>query len=138
MSFLPAACDSAQRAAVRMAMGKIKWVALALVVAAGCSKGSGDIDAFMKMDTEKAAAFDVGGKDCVAKAKSVGDWRKAHSAEYQALRKKINDAWKDGPPKDVQEKYGEQMQKNKKSVMGAMMDCSNDETFGKMMDETKD
>jgi hypothetical protein len=33
-----------------MAMGKFKWV-LALVVAAGCSKGGGDIDAFMKLDT---------------------------------------------------------------------------------------
>ena len=119
-------------------MGKIKWVALALVVSAGCSKGGGDIDAFMKLDTEKAAAFDVGGKDCVAKAKSVGEWRKAHSAEYQAMRKKLNDSWPDGPPKDVKEKYGEQMQKNKKSVVAAMMECSNDETFGKMMDETKD
>ena len=119
-------------------MGRIKWVALALVIAAGCSKGSGDIDAFMKMDTEKAAAFDVGGKDCVAKAKSVGDWRKAHSSEYQAMRKKINESWGNKVPDDVKEKYGEQMQKNKKSVMGAMMDCSNDETFGKMMDDTKD
>jgi hypothetical protein len=121
-----------------MAMAKIKWVALALVIAAGCSKSGGDIDTFMKMDTEKAAAFDVGGKDCVAKAKSVGDWRRANSSDYQALRKKINDGWKGGVPDDVKEKYGEQMQKNKKSVMTAMMDCSNDETFGKMMDETKD
>lgn len=119
-------------------MGKITLLAVSLVVAAGCSKSGGDIDTFMKMDTEKAAAFDVGGKDCVAKAKSVGEWRKAHSADYQAMRKKINEAWGNKVPDDVKEKYGEQMQKNKKSVMGAMMDCSNDETFGKMMDETKD
>ena len=119
-------------------MGKLNALMVGLVLAAGCSKSGGDIDTFMKMDTEKAAAFDVGGKDCVAKAKSVGEWRKAHSSEYQALRKKINDSWKGGVPDDVKEKYGEQMQKNKKSVVGAMMDCSNDETFSKMMDDTKD
>ena len=108
---------------------------LALSLAA-CAKG-GDIDAFMKLDTDKAAAFAAGGEDCAAKSKSVGDWRKAHSAEYKAMQSKLNKSWPDGPPKDVKEKYGEQMKANKKAVLDAMMACSNDPTFGKMMDETK-
>jgi len=106
---------------------------------AGCKKGGGgaDIDAFMKLDTEKAAAFAVGGEDCEAKAKSVGDWRKANTANYKAMQKKLNDQWSKGPPEDVVKKYGEQMKKNKMAVMDAMMACSNNEAFGKMMDETK-
>jgi len=119
----------------------LKHLVAGLVLASGlaaCSKGSSaDVDAFMKLDTAKGEAFAAGGKDCVAKAKSAGEWRKAHSAEYKELQAKLNKSWPDGPPKDVQEKYGEQMQKNKKAVINAMMDCSNDETFGKMMDDTK-
>jgi hypothetical protein len=118
----------------------LKHLVAGLVLASGlaaCSKGSGDIDAFMKMDTEKAAAFAVGGKDCTAKAASVGEWRKKNSAEYKAMREKLNKSWPDGPPKDVKEKYGDVMQANKKAVMEAMMDCTNDPAFDKMMDETK-
>jgi hypothetical protein len=112
---------------------------LTLVVALGaCSKGGGgDIDAFMKLDTEKAAAFNAGGDDCVAKAKSVGDWRTANTAKYKEIQKKLNDAWPKGPPKDVKEKYGDQMKANKKAVMDAMMSCTNDPAFSKMMDDTK-
>lgn len=116
---------------------------LALTFSLGaCSKGGGaaggdDVDAFMKLDTEKAAAFDVGGSDCATKAKSVGDWRTKHTAEYKAMQKKLNEQWSKGPPKEVQDKYGTQMKANKKSVVGAMMACSNDPAFSKMMDDTK-
>lgn len=100
-------------------------VALTLGLAA-CSKGGADVDAFMKLDTDKAAAFSAGGADCTAKAKSVGDWRKAHTAEYKAMQKKLNDAWGKTPPKDVMDKYGDQIKSNKKAVMDAMFACSND------------
>ncbi len=121
---------------------RIKHVlgSLVLVAALGaCKKGGGnaDVDAFMKLDTDKAAAFAVGGEDCEAKAKSVGDWRKAHTAEYKAMQKKLNEQWPKGPPKEVLEKYGDQMKANKKAVIDAMMACSSNEAFGKMMDETK-
>ena len=114
---------------------------LTLVLALGaCGKkggGNSDVDAFMKLDSDKAVAFSAGGTDCVAKAKSVGDWRKAHTAEYKALQKKLNAEWPSGPPKDVLDKYGAKMQENKKAVVDAMLACSSDETFGKMMDDTK-
>jgi hypothetical protein len=120
---------------------KVSYLLGSLVLAiglAGCSKGgSGDIDAFMKLDTNKAKAFEVGGEDCAAKAKSVGEWRKANTANYNAMRKKLNDQWPKGPPEDVQKKYGEQMKSNKKAVVDAMFACSNDPTFSKMMDDTK-
>jgi len=103
----------------------------------GCGKGNADLDAFMKLDSDKAVAFAAGGEDCVAKAKSVGDWRKAHTAEYKALQKKLNDQWSSGPPKEVLDKYGAKMKENKKAVMDAMMACSSNEAFGKMMEETK-
>lgn len=116
----------------------IKHLIAGLLLASACSKGgSADVDAFMKMDTEKAAAFSVGGKDCAAKAKSAGDWRTKNSAEYKKLRQKLNEQWPKGPPQDVKDKYGDVMQANKKAVMEAMMDCSNDPTFSKMMDDTK-
>ena len=122
-------------------MNKLKYLlgSAALVIALGaCSKGGGgDVDAFMKMDTEKAAAFNAGGEDCVAKAKSVGDWRKANTAKYKELQKKLNAEWPKGPPKDVQDKYGAQMKSNKRAVMDAMMACTNDPAFSKMMDDTK-
>ena len=110
-----------------------------LVVALGaCSKGSsGDIDKFMKLDSDKAVAFNAGGDDCVAKAKSVGDWRKAHSAEYKSLQKKLNEQWSSGPPKDVLDKYGTKMKENKRAVIDAMMACTNNDAFDKMMDDTK-
>ncbi|MDQ3335451.1 MAG: hypothetical protein M4D80_09820 [Myxococcota bacterium] len=123
-------------------MIKLKYLlgSLVLVVSLGaCSKGGGgDVDAFMKMDTEKAAAFNVGGEtDCVAKAKSVGDWRTKNTAKYKEIQKKLNAEWPKGPPKDVQEKYGVQMKANKKAVMDAMFACTNDPAFSKMMDDTK-
>jgi uncharacterized protein YjlB len=112
---------------------------LALAGALGaCSKGgSADLDAFMKLDTDKAAAFAVGGDDCAAKATSVGEWRTKHTAEYKVLQGKLNKQWPKGPPKDVIEKHGDTMKANKKAVIDAMMACSNDPTFGKMMDDTK-
>ncbi len=115
----------------------VAGLALAGVLGA-CSKGgSADVDAFMKLDTEKAAAFAAGGTDCVAKAKSAGEWRTKYSAEYKALQAKLNKQWSDGPPDEVKEKYGDVIKANKKAVVEAMMDCSNDPTFGKMMDDTK-
>ncbi len=118
---------------------KIKFLFGGLVLAlslGACSKG-GDIENFMKLDTDKAAAFEVGGDDCVAKAKSVGEWRKAHTAEYKELQNKLKDKWPKGPPDDIKEKYGDQLKKNKKAVIGAMFACSNNDAFSKMMDETK-
>ena len=119
----------------------IKHLVAGLVLASGLAacKGGGnaDVDAFMKLDTEKAAAFSAGGKDCTAKAKSAGEWRTKYSAEYKKLQKTLNAQWDKGPPKDVVEKYGDVMKANKKAVVEAMMDCSNDPVFGKMMDDTK-
>jgi len=108
---------------------------LALALGA-CSKG-GDVEGFVKLDTDKAAAFSAGGEDCVAKAKSVGEWRKAHAAEYKEMQAKLKDKWPKGPPDDIKEKYGDQLKKNKKAVIQAMFACSSNEAFGKMMDETK-
>jgi len=121
---------------------KIKLLISGVVLGAAlcaCGKGGGnaDVDAFMKLDSDKAVAFAVGGQDCEAKAKSVGDWRTKHSAEYKALQKKLNAQWSSGPPKEVLDKYGDKMKENKKAVVDAMMACSNNEVFGKMMDETK-
>ncbi len=53
------------------------------------------------------------------------------------MQKKLNEQWPKGPPKEVLEKYGDQMKANKKAVIDAMMACSSNEAFGKMMDETK-
>ncbi len=109
----------------------------ALSAASGCGGGSGDVDAFMKLDTDKAEAFKTGGTDCVAKAKAVGEWRTKHTAEYNAMRKKLNEKLGKTPPKEVMEKYGDQIKANKKAVMDAMFACSSDPAFGKMMDDTK-
>jgi hypothetical protein len=111
-------------------------VLLAAALCACGKGGSGDIDAFMKLDSDKAVAFKAGGDDCEAKAKSVGDWRKAHSAEYKALQKKLNAQWSSGPPKDVLEKYGTKMKENKSAVVDAMLTCTSNPTFDKMMDDT--
>lgn len=117
---------------------KVLLGSVALTFALGaCSKGSGDIDAFMKLDTEKAAAFAVGDKDCAAKAKSVGEWRTKNTDNYKAMQKKLNEQWPKGPPDDVKKKYGDQMKANKKAVIDAMFACSNDPAFSKMMDDTK-
>ncbi len=103
------------------------------VVALGLGGCSGDVDAFVKLDTEKAAAFEAGGDDCAAKAKSVGEWRKNNTKRYDELRMSLKDKYKDGPP----EKHKDQLEKNKKAVVGNLMKCVNDEAFSKMMDETK-
>jgi len=103
-----------------------------------CSKGGGgEIDAFMKLDTDKAAAFSVGGEDCVVKAKSVGDWRTKNTANYKAMQGKLKEKWPKGPPEDVMKKYGDNMKANKTAVMDAMLKCTNDPAFSKMMDDTK-
>jgi hypothetical protein len=121
-----------------MAMKKLLGgMVLAVALAACGGSGNADLDKFMKLDSDKAVAFSAGGDDCAAKAKTVGEWRTKHSAEYKALQKKLNDQWPDGPPKDIKEKYGDKMKANKKAVIDAMFACSNDETFGKMMDDTK-
>lgn len=99
--------------------------------------GSGDIDDFVKLDTAKAEAFAAGGDDCVAKAKSVREWRTKHNAGYKAAQDKLKEKYKEGPPKDVMEKHGEQMSKNKKAVMDAMFKCNDTPEFGAAIDETK-
>jgi inhibitor of KinA sporulation pathway (predicted exonuclease) len=121
---------------------KIKHVlaGAALVLAMGCGKkggGSADIEAFMKLDTDKATAFAAGGDNCDEKAKSVGEWRTKNTANYKAMQKKLNEQWPKGPPEDVKTKYGDQMKKNKTAVMDAMMACTGKPAFDKMMDDTK-
>ena len=117
-------------------MNLVASTALAFVVA--CGGGNSDFEAFHKLDSDKAAAFAVGGKDCKAKAKSVGEWRTANTAKYNELRKKLGDAWGKEPPKEIVEKYGAEMKANKKAVIDAMFECSSDPDFSKMMDATKD
>lgn len=113
-------------------------VALTVFIGACGSKGgNADIEAFMKLENEKGVAFAAGGKDCEAKAKSVGEWRTKNSAKYKELQKKLKEQWKEGPPKDVLEKHGKDMKAAKSAVMDAMLECSSNETFGKMMDDTK-
>ncbi|MGE0546957.1 MAG: hypothetical protein AB7O24_16780 [Kofleriaceae bacterium] len=105
---------------------------------AACGGGGGDdIDAFMKLDTAKGEAFAVGGDDCVAKAKSVREWRTKHNAEYKAAQAKLKEKFKEGPPPDVKAKYGDQMKKNNSAVMDAMMKCTNKPEFDAAIDETK-
>lgn len=115
------------------------WLVGGSLAIGACGGGAGgaEVEAFVKLDTDKAAAFDTGGDDCAAKAKVVGEWRKAHTADYNKMRKALSEKWGKEPPKDVQDKYGEQMKKNKKSVIGATMKCANDPAFSKMMDDTK-
>ncbi len=107
-------------------------VAVLAMSLAACG-GGGDIDDFVKLDTEKGKAFEVGGDDCAAKAEAVGEWRKNNAKKYSEMRKALGEKYKDGPP----EAHKEQLQTNKKAVMGAMMKCTNDLAFSKMMDETK-
>jgi hypothetical protein len=104
---------------------------------AACGGGGGDIDSFVKLDTTKGEAFAAGGDDCAAKAKSVREWRTAHNAEYKAAQQKLKEKYPDGPPKDVMEKHGEQLKKNKKAVLDAMMKCTNKPEFDAAIDETK-
>ncbi|MFT3691791.1 MAG: hypothetical protein QM831_01535 [Kofleriaceae bacterium] len=116
---------------------KQAFATLILGLSLGACGGNADVDKFMKLDTEKAEVFKTGGTDCVAKAKAVGDWRKAHTAEYNEMRKKLNDKLGKEPPKEIMEKYGDQIKANKKAVVDAMFACSNDPAFSKMMDDTK-
>lgn len=90
----------------------------------------------MKLDADKGVAFAVGGDDCVAKAESVGTWRRANTANYNKLQDKLKDQYGKKLPADLMEKYGAAMKTNKTAVMDAMMKCSNDEAFKKMMDDT--
>jgi hypothetical protein len=53
------------------------------------------------------------------------------------MKAKLDGQWPKGPPQDVLDKYGDTIKANKKAVIEAMMACSNDPTFGKMMDDTK-
>ena len=121
--------------AMKKLLGGLVLAAAAFLGACGGS-GNSDFDKFMKLDSEKAVAFAAGGEDCAAKAKVVGEWRTKYSPEYKALQKKLNAQWSSGPPKDILEKHGDKMKANKKAVIDAMLNCSNDETFGKMMDDT--
>ena len=102
-----------------------------------CGDDAGDLDAFMKLDTAKGEAFAAGGDDCVAKAKSVREWRSKHNAEYKKARKALNEKYPKGPPEDVMKKHGEQINKNKKAVMSAMIKCTNTPEFDAAIDETK-
>ncbi|MBP6632199.1 MAG: hypothetical protein KBG28_18730 [Kofleriaceae bacterium] len=113
-------------------------VTMSLALGACGGGGSADVEAFIKLDSEKAAAFAVGGDDCDAKAKSVGDWRKANTTKYKAMQDKLKKQWPKGPPKEVTEKHGEKLQANKKAVMDAMLTCTGNEAFNKMMDDTRD
>lgn len=113
------------------------WVFSLMVAGASACGGGGDIEAFIKLDTAKAEAFAAGGDDCVAKAKSVREWRSKHNAEYKSTQKKLQEKYPDGPPKDVLEKHGEQIKKNKQAVMGAMVKCTNTPEFDAAIDETK-
>jgi hypothetical protein len=115
----------------------LSGVVLAVLLSACKGGAGGDFEAFIKLDTDKAAAFAVGGKDCAAKAKSVGDWRAKNTANYKAMQTKLKAAFPEGPPKDVLEKHGTVMKANKKAVIDAMFDCTNDPAFSKMMDDTK-
>ena len=96
-----------------------------------CGSG-GDIEEFMKLDTSKGKAFEVGGDDCDAKAKSVREWRTKNTKRYDELREALGKKYKKGPP----DKYKDQLQKNKSAVMDNMMKCMDNEAFGKAIDET--
>lgn len=117
-------------------MKKLAFLAVMLIGTA-CGGGSGDIDAFLKLDTAKGEAFAVGGDDCVAKAKSVREWRTKHNAEYKSMQDKLKKSYPDGPPKDFLEKNGAQLKKNKSAVLDAMMKCTNTPEFDAAIDETK-
>jgi hypothetical protein len=122
-----------------MTMTKLGQLLAGMMVAGGlaaCGGGDKDIEAFVKLDTDKAAAFSVGGDDCEAKATSVREWRTKNNKAYKAMQDKLKEKFKGGPPEDVKKKYGEQLEKNKKAVIDAMMNCSSNDTFGKAIDET--
>jgi len=108
---------------------------LLFVLLVGCGGGD-DLDAFVKLDTAKGEAFAVGGDDCVAKAKSVREWRTKHNKDYKAAQEKLKEKYPKGPPAEMKEKYGEQMAKNKKAVLDAMFKCSSTPEFGAAIDET--
>lgn len=116
----------------------ISRVAIVALFASACSKGSGgDIESFVKLDTAKGEAFATGGDDCVAKAKSVREWRTKNNAAYKSAQDAIKAKYPKGPPKDVMEKHGEQLGKNKSAVMDAMVKCTNTPEFDAAIDETK-
>jgi hypothetical protein len=117
-------------------MKKLAGLMVGMLLA--CGGGSGDLEAFIKLDTAKGEAFAAGGEDCAVKAKSVREWRSKNNAEYKALQNKLKEQYPDGPPKDVMEKNADQMKKNKKAVMEAMFACtSKSKEFDAAIDETK-
>ena len=122
-------------------MNKLTGMIASLMGAAGLAAcgggGNADLEAFIKLDTSKGEAFAVGGDDCVAKAKSVREWRSKNNKDYKAAQEKLKEKYPDGPPKDVMEKHGEQIKKNKKAVMDAMFKCTNTPEFDAAIDETK-
>jgi hypothetical protein len=116
----------------------ISRIAVIALFASACSKGGGgDIESFVKLDTAKGEAFAAGGDDCIAKAKSVREWRSKHNPEYKSAQDAVKKQYPKGPPKDVMDKHGEQLKKNKSAVMDAMMKCTSTPEFGAAIDETK-
>ncbi len=114
------------------------------VALAACKRGSkpgssgyADVDAFVKLQTEKAVAVATGGEDCEAKAKRVGEWRTKHASEYNVLQRQLNQRWPKGPPHEVLEKYDETMKKSRKVVDDATFTCSRNKIFAKMMADTR-
>ena len=113
---------------------KLICLALMSVLTFSACGGNADLDAFLALDTDKAKAFT--GETCADIAKTAGAWRKANTANYDAMREKLKAAYPEGPPKDFVEKHKTQMDANKKAVIGATIKCSDDPDFSAMMDET--
>ena len=106
----------------------------------GCSKdgdGAADYEAFVKLEREKAAAFAVGGEDCVAKSKSLGEWRAKNAAAYKALQTKLSARWPKGPPEELTTKHGEKVKEDNKAVIDAMLACKDNAELSNVMEELK-
>lgn len=99
--------------------------------------GSRDIDEFVELDTRRSEAFAAAGNDCVAKAQSVREWRTKHNAAYTAVRDRLQQRYKDGPPKAALEKFGEQLKKNKQVVKDAMIACRGTPELAAAIEDTK-
>lgn len=115
----------------------LSGVVVAALFASACSKGGGDLESFVKLDTSKGEAFAAGGDDCAVKAKSVRAWRSKNNAAYKAAQDALKKQYPKGPPDDMKAKYGEQLAKNKSAVMDAMVKCTNTPEFDAAIDETK-
>jgi hypothetical protein len=119
---------------VRACIAHLLVAGLAMGAAVGCGSG-GAIDEFIKLETEKGAAFEVGGDDCEAKAKSVAAWREKNNARYQELQGKLKEEYPKGPPEDVMKKHGDALSKSKGAVMDAMMKCTDHPAFAAIFDK---